>query len=91
MQTNEPYLAERIGLAGQFFQRVEHAGPVVADREHVAAAAEMISRLRRHPLRTLDALHLAIALAIKCRQLATADRTMADAARASGLEVVRFF
>lgn len=62
----------------------------VAD-EHVAAAAEMISRLRRYPLRTLDALHLAIALAFRCRQLATADRTMADAARASGLEVVRFF
>lgn len=62
----------------------------VAD-EHVAAAAEMISRLRRYPLRTLDALHLAIALAIRCRQLAAADRIMADAARASGLEVVRFF
>ncbi|MBM5810404.1 MAG: type II toxin-antitoxin system VapC family toxin [Gammaproteobacteria bacterium] len=61
----------------------------VAD-EHVAAAAEMISRLRRYPLRTLDALHLAIALAIRCRQLATADRVMADAARASGLRVVRF-
>lgn len=62
----------------------------VAD-EHVAAAAEMISRLGRYPLRTLDALHLAVALAIRCRQLATADKTMADAARASGLGVARFF
>jgi predicted nucleic acid-binding protein len=42
-------------------------------------------------LRTLDALHLAIAQGIHCRQLATADKTMADAGKAVGLGVARFF
>lgn len=62
----------------------------VAD-EHLIAALGLITRLGRYPLRTLDALHLAIALAIHCRQLATADKTMADAGKAAGLGVVRFF
>ena len=61
----------------------------VAD-EHVIAALGMIERLGRYPLRTLDALHLAIAQGIHCRQLATADMTMADAGKAAGLEVARF-
>ena len=58
---------------------------------HVIAALGLIERLGRYPLRTLDALHLAIAQGIHCRQLATADKTMADAGKAAGLEVVRFF
>ncbi len=62
----------------------------VAD-EHLVAALGLITRLGRHPLRTLDALHLAIAQAIDCRRLATADKTMADAAKAIGLGVARFF
>lgn len=62
----------------------------VAD-EHLVAALGLIARLGRHPLRTLDAIHLAMARAIKCRLLATADKTMAGAAKASGLEVARFF
>ena len=62
----------------------------VAD-EHVIAALGMIERLGKYPLRTLDALHLAIAQGIHCRQLATADKTMADAGKAAGLEVARFY
>ena len=43
-----------------------------------------------HPLRTLDALHLAVALHAGIDMLATADTVMADAATAMGLEVARF-
>ena len=62
----------------------------VAD-EHLIAALGMIERLGRYPLRTLDALHLAIAQGIHCRRLATADKTMADAGKAAGLDIARFF
>jgi predicted nucleic acid-binding protein len=62
----------------------------VAD-EHLIAALSLITQLGRYALRTLDALHLAIAQGIHCRRLATADRTMAGAAKAAGLDVVRFF
>ena len=59
--------------------------------EHLIAALGLIRRLSRYPLRTLDALHLAIAQGIRCPQLATADRSMANAGRAAGLGVARFF
>ena len=62
----------------------------VAD-EHLIAALSLITRLGRYPLRTLDALHLAIAQGIQCRRLATADKTMADAGKAVGLGIARFF
>jgi predicted nucleic acid-binding protein len=62
----------------------------VAD-EHLIAAVGLITRLSRYPLRTLDALHLAIAEGVHCRQLATADRTMAAAGKAVGLDVTRFY
>jgi uncharacterized protein len=59
--------------------------------EHLVAALGLIARLARHPLRTLDAMHLANAQALHCRQLATADRTMAAAAKAIGMAVLRFY
>ncbi|TMG87137.1 MAG: type II toxin-antitoxin system VapC family toxin [Betaproteobacteria bacterium] len=62
----------------------------VAD-EHLIAALRLITRLGRYPLRTLDALHLAIAQGIHCRRLATADNTMAGAGKAIGFAVTRFF
>lgn len=62
----------------------------VAD-EHLVAALDLITRLGRWPLRTLDALHLTIAQVIHARQLATADRVMATSGKALGLQVVRFF
>lgn len=62
----------------------------IAD-EHLIAALGLIARLGRFPLRTLDALHLAIAQGIHVRRLATADKTMAVAGKTIGLGVVRFF
>lgn len=53
-------------------------------------AAELMTRLRRRPLRTLDALHLAAAEGVGYPVFATADRVQAGAARAIGLRV-RFF
>lgn len=58
---------------------------------HLSAALALITRLARFPLRTLDALHLAVAQGIDCQRLATADKTMAQAGTAAGLSVVRFF
>jgi predicted nucleic acid-binding protein len=43
------------------------------------------------PLRTLDALHLALAREIPAGVLATADKTMAVGAKRMGLSVQRFF
>ena len=57
---------------------------------HAQAALDLIERLRRHPLRTLDALHLAIALDTGADLLATADRIMASAAKSLGLPVATF-
>jgi predicted nucleic acid-binding protein len=59
--------------------------------EHLVAALGLISRLSRFPLRTLDAMHLAITQNIHVRHLATADRTMAGAGNALGLKIERFF
>jgi len=62
----------------------------VAD-EHLIAALGLIVRLGRYPLRTLDALHLAIVQGLHCRRLATADTILAGAGKAAGLDVTRFF
>jgi uncharacterized protein len=61
----------------------------VEDR-HVLAASRMIDRLQPLALRTLDALHLAIAVDLQMKELATADRLMARAAEELGLKVTRF-
>lgn len=53
-------------------------------------AANLIARYPEHPLRTLDALHLAIALQAQADEVATADSVMADAAASLGLAVARF-
>ena len=60
------------------------------DDRHALDAATLVSRLSRHGLRTLDALHLAIARDIGAPLIATADLTIADAATTLGLEVARF-
>ena len=57
---------------------------------HAVSAVELLARLPQHPLRTLDALHLAIARDLRVDILATADRIMAGAAHALGFEVARF-
>lgn len=59
--------------------------------DHAARVAlHLIAQLPEHPLRTLDALHLALARDLSCPRLATADRTMAAAAAALGFEVHSF-
>ena len=57
---------------------------------HAVSALALIQRLERHPLRTLDALHLAVALDLKSPKVATADRVLTAAAQELGMEVVRF-
>lgn len=58
--------------------------------ERYDEAAHLIARYPEHPLRTLDALHLAVARHAGVDALATADSVMADAADAMGLAVRRF-
>jgi uncharacterized protein len=55
-----------------------------------AGAVNLLAVLPEVPLRTLDALHLVIAREIQADILATADRIMAEGARAMGISVVRF-
>lgn len=58
--------------------------------EHALIALDLLRALPRHALRTLDVLHLAIVQSIGARSLATADRRMARAAEALGVEAVIF-
>jgi predicted nucleic acid-binding protein len=57
---------------------------------HAVAAYGLLTRLARHPVRTLDALHLAIALESGAKVRATADAVMVAAATALGMVVKRF-
>lgn len=56
-----------------------------------ALAVGLLGDLPSLPLRTLDALHLAIAKGMRSDTLATADKLMAEAASALGFHVVPFF
>ncbi len=67
------------------FLRVE---PLVDNQAIVAA--DFIDRLVDQPLRTLDALHLAVAHTTGVRLIATADRALARAAEALGFATVLF-
>jgi hypothetical protein len=58
--------------------------------DHACDALALIERFDGHSLRTLDAVHLAIASALDVETLATADRVMARAAEAMGLHVAMF-
>lgn len=53
-------------------------------------AANLISLLADLPLRTLDAMHLAIAKEIGADTLATSDKIMGRAAQAMGFSLVEF-
>lgn len=64
--------------------------PLPVHDDYFQHAAELIDRLKL-PLRTLDALHLAIAHATGCEQFATADKTQARAARTLGLKTHPFY
>lgn len=60
------------------------------DDARFAEATTLIARYPEHPLRTLDALHPAVAVDLGISMLATADGVMADGAVSMGLQVVRF-
>lgn len=62
----------------------------VAD-EQIAQAFHLIESIPTVPLRSLDAVHLAIARDIRAKGFATADKIQADAATALGFPVHRFF
>ena len=55
------------------------------------AAVVLIRDLRKQPLRTLDAMHLAVARRLDVKLVATADRVMAAACRELGVKVATFF
>jgi predicted nucleic acid-binding protein len=57
---------------------------------HFVGALQILEELRQIPLRTLDALHLAVARANKVKAIATADRIMASAATALKFETHAF-
>jgi predicted nucleic acid-binding protein len=57
---------------------------------HAIDARDLLIRLAAHPLRTLDALHLAVATQIGAESVATADNVFAAAAIGLGLRVERF-
>lgn len=59
--------------------------------DHHFGQAESLINSSRFSLRTLDAIHLAVALGLSHRILATADKVMTEAAREFGFEVVSFF
>jgi predicted nucleic acid-binding protein len=57
---------------------------------HAVVAHDLVGQLSDHYLRTLDALHLAIAQSAGVTTLATADRAMARTADALGIRTVTF-
>jgi predicted nucleic acid-binding protein len=73
---------EDVARAFLFLQPVED--------KTLLAAVHLNDRLREHPLRSLDAIHLSIARDLQVERLATADAVMADAAKALDLEVTWF-
>lgn len=59
--------------------------------EQIAHAFHLIESLPAISLRSLDAVHLAIARDIQAKDFATADKIQAEAATALGLTVHRFY
>ena len=67
-----------------------HLALLKVDDKHPETAANLISILPNHALRTLDALHLAIAQHHGLQFIATADKLFASAAEALGFKVDLF-
>jgi uncharacterized protein len=60
------------------------------DDQHAQRATALLGHLSGHPLRPLDALHVAVAQTIGSQIMATADRVMARAAETLGSRTVTF-
>ncbi|MEC4750159.1 type II toxin-antitoxin system VapC family toxin [Methylomicrobium sp. Wu6] len=67
-----------------------HLLPLKVEDKHQESAANLLTMLPDHALRTLDALHLAIAQHHGIERIATADGLFAKAAEALGLSVDYF-
>lgn len=57
---------------------------------HFAEAMHLIDKMAKVPLRSLDALHLAIAHSLEVDELATADAVLRQAAHSLGMKVAYF-
>ena len=57
---------------------------------HFAEALHLIDKLAKVPLRSLDALHLAIARSLDVHEFATADTVLRQAAQSLGMKVAYF-
>ena len=57
---------------------------------HFAEALHLIDKMAKAPLRSLDALHLAIACSLGVHELATADAVLRRAAQSLGMKVAYF-
>jgi len=60
------------------------------NHDHAMAAIGLIDQLPQHALRTLDAMHLAVARGIGADAIATADNIMAEAAESLAMDVIMF-
>ncbi|TXH67494.1 MAG: PIN domain-containing protein [Thiothrix sp.] len=58
--------------------------------DDLVRARQLIDRLANLPLRTLDAMHLAIAERLQVEALASADKVMLESAEYLGMQVVSF-
>jgi len=58
--------------------------------QHAQAAIGLMEQLPQHALRTLDAMHLAIARSIGAQAIATSDHVMASAAASLEMRVIQF-
>ncbi len=67
-----------------------HLQVYTIENKHLESATYLISILPEHALRTLDALHLAIAQSYQVQQIATADTLLAKAAEQLGFKVDLF-
>lgn len=85
-----PELAQRIFA---IFEQDVQAGHLIThevENNHVSSAISLLERVAPIALRTLDAIHLSIAISIHAETVATADRIMETAARELGLQVQSF-
>jgi predicted nucleic acid-binding protein len=85
-----PALVERVWATFREDQATGAFTVLKLEDEHLAAAARVLDRVEA-PLRTLDAMHLALAESAGASACATADRVLAAGARELGFEVTAFF
>ena len=86
----ESSVVERIWSTFQEDQAVGSLVVLEVRSEHMSAATRLLDRVEA-PLRSLDAMHLAVAENARASECATADRLMATAASEIGIRVREFY